>query len=90
MSEEIHDAGNGKGIFFIWGGTVSFWGTGPNIEWYTKVAAAIQNAIQCYCVIYHEKKRPTTQTLLVYFFKKVDRIEFSKEPELVPSSLGRE
>jgi len=62
----------------------------PNIEWYTKVAAAIQNAIQCYCVIYHEKKRPTTQTLLVYFFKKVDRIEFSKEPELVPSSLGRE
>ena len=27
-----------------------------NIEWDTKVAAAVQNAIQCYCVIYDEKK----------------------------------
>ena len=26
-----------------------------NIEWYTNVAAAIQNAIQCYHVIYDEK-----------------------------------
>ena len=32
-----------------------------NIEWYIKVAAAIQNAIQCYCVIYDEKKGATTQ-----------------------------
>ena len=28
----------------------------PNVEWYTKVTAAIQNAIQCYRVIYEEKK----------------------------------
>ena len=28
----------------------------PNIEWYTKVAAAVQNAIQCYHVIYDEKR----------------------------------
>ena len=28
----------------------------PTIEWYTKVAAAVQNAIQCYHVIYDEKK----------------------------------
>ena len=27
-----------------------------NVERYTKVAAAIQNAIQCYYVIYDEKK----------------------------------
>ena len=33
----------------------------PNVEQYTKVAAAVQNAIQCYCVIYDEKKRVTTQ-----------------------------
>ena len=26
--EAIHDTGNGEGIFLIWGGTVSFWGTG--------------------------------------------------------------
>ena len=32
-----------------------------NVEWYTKVAAAIQNTIQCYSVIYEEKKRATTQ-----------------------------
>ena len=28
-----------------------------NTEWYTKVAVAIQNAIQCYSVIYDEKKK---------------------------------
>ena len=28
----------------------------PNLEQYTKNLAAIQNAIQCYCVIYDEKK----------------------------------
>ena len=28
----------------------------PNVEWYTKVAAAVQNAIQCYHVIYGKKK----------------------------------
>ena len=59
-----------------------------NIERYIKVAAAIQNAIQCYRVIYDEKKRATTQTSLDHFFKKVDRIESSKEPEPVPSTLG--
>ena len=28
-TEEIHDTGNGKRIFFTWGGTVGFSGTGP-------------------------------------------------------------
>ena len=28
-TKEIHDMGHSKGTFFIWGGTVSFWGTGP-------------------------------------------------------------
>ena len=33
----------------------------PNTKWYTKVAAAIQNPIQLYSVIYDEKnKRATT------------------------------
>ena len=35
----------------------------PNVEQYTKVAAVVQNAIQCCCVIYdkeNEKKRATT------------------------------
>ena len=59
-----------------------------NIERYTKVAEAIQNAIQCYPVIYDEKKRATTQTSLNCFFKRVDRIESSKEPEPVPSTSG--
>ena len=26
---ESHDAGNGKGVFFIWGGNVSFWDRWP-------------------------------------------------------------
>ena len=60
----------------------------PNVEWYTKVAPAVQNAIHCYHVIYDEKKRATTQTSLDHFFKRVDRIESSKEPEPVPSTSG--
>ena len=60
----------------------------PNVEWYTKVAAAVQNAIQCYRVIYEEKKRATTQTSWDRFFKRVGRIESSKEPEPVPSASG--
>ena len=35
----------------------NFEAQGPNVEWYTKVAAAAQNAIQCYRVIYDEKKK---------------------------------
>ena len=60
----------------------------PNVEQYTKVAAAVQNAIHCYRVIYHEKKNATTQTSLDRFFKRVDRIESSKEVEPVPSMSG--
>ena len=59
-----------------------------NLERYTKVATAVKNAIQCYHVIYDEKKRATTQTSLDHFFKRVDRIECSKEPEPVPSVSG--
>ena len=29
----------------------------PNVEWYTKVATAVQNAVQCYHVIYDEKNK---------------------------------
>ena len=40
-----------------------------NVERYMKVAAAVQNAIQCYHVIHDEKKRATTQTSLDRFFQ---------------------
>ncbi|KAJ8798073.1 hypothetical protein J1605_001564 [Eschrichtius robustus] len=40
----------------------------PNVEWHTKIAAAVQNAIQR-CVIYDEKRRATTQTSVYHFFK---------------------
>ena len=59
-----------------------------NIEWYTKFAAAVQNTFQCYCVIYDDKKRASTQTSLGHFFKRVDRTEPSKKPEPVPSMSG--
>ena len=63
-----------------------------NVEWYTKVAVAVQNAIQCYRVMYDEKKKKKRATIwssLDHFFKKVDRIDSGKEPELVPSTSGR-
>ena len=60
----------------------------PNIAQYTKVAAAVQNAIQHHHVIHDEKKRATTQKSLDSFSKKVHSIETSKEPEPVPSTSG--
>ena len=36
-----------------------------------------------------KKKRATTWSSLDHFFPKVDRIDFSKEPELVPPMSGR-
>ena len=50
-------------------------------------AAAVQNANQCYCIIYDEKIS-TTQMSLDHFFQRVDRVEPSKEPEPVPSVSG--
>ena len=59
-----------------------------NIESSRKVAAAFQNTIQCYRVIYDEKKRATFQISLDCFLKRVDRIESSKEPEPEPLMSG--
>ena len=59
-----------------------------NVEQHTKVSAAVRNAIQCHRVIYEEKRIATTQILLDHFFKRVDRIESSKEPEPVPLTSG--
>ena len=58
----------------------------PNVEWYTMVAAIVQNAIQCYRVIYEEKKELLPRHHWIILFKRVDRIESSKEPEPVPST----
>ena len=51
-----------------------------------KVAADIQNAIQCYHVISDERKKKSYYSDITasFFFKQVDRTESSKEPEPVP------
>ena len=41
-----------------------------NIEWYTKAAAAVQNAIQCYRVIYDEKKQSYYPDITGSFFQE--------------------
>ena len=51
-----HDAGYGEGAFFK-RALLAFQAQAPNGEWYTKVVAAIQNAIQCHHVIYDETKK---------------------------------
>ena len=42
----------------------------PNLQWYPKVAAAIQNAIQCYLVIYDEKKKSYDPDINGSFFQE--------------------
>ena len=71
-AKEIHDAGNGKGVFFIWGDTVSFWDSGPKCG--TKPLGMQSSASMT-------REKATTQTSLDSFFKRVDRTESSKEPK---------
>ena len=54
-----------------------------------KVVAAVQ--IKSSAIMMRKKKeksRATTQTPVDHFFKRVDRVEFSKEPEPVSSASG--
>ena len=57
-----------KGFSLFEEAWLAFAAQDPNIQQYAKVAAAIQNAIQCSRVIYDEKKRATTWTSLDRFF----------------------
>ena len=50
-TEEVHDAGNDKGILFE-EALLVFKVQDLDLEWYMKAAAAVQNAVQHYCVIY--------------------------------------
>ena len=51
----------------------------PNVEQYMKIAAAIQNPVQCYHVIMTRKKlkRHTTQTSLNHFLGITDSMDMS-------------
>ena len=50
-------------------------------EWYTKAARAIRMQSSAIVSSMIRRKRPTTQTALDRFIKRVGRIESSKEPE---------
>ena len=41
-----------------------------NVEWYMKVAAAVQNTIQCYRVIYDEKRKSYYPDITGSFFQE--------------------
>ena len=49
----------------------------PNADWSTEVAAAVRNAVRCYCVIYDEKNRelPSGVTGLLYQEGRQDRAQ---------------
>ena len=78
-TEEIHGTGNGKGIFFIWGGTVSFWGTRTWMQNGTQMlqqpfrmqSSATKSSMK-------KKKKEATWASLGSFLKRVDRTESSQ------------
>ncbi|XP_068229455.1 tigger transposable element-derived protein 1-like [Palaemon carinicauda] len=57
----------------------------PNIERCTKVANQLNDAIQCYRIIYDEKKKKTVQSSLDHFFRPVSS-KSSKEDTHQPLS----
>ena len=75
VTEEIHDTGNGKGIFFSWGGTVSFWVTGPEFRmvWRLQGLFRMQSSATVLCMM--RKKELLLMHHWITFFKIVDRIE---------------
>ena len=56
----------------------------PIVERCTKVANQINDAIQCYCIVYDEKKRKTVQLSLDRFFRPIPST--SKKAALQPSA----
>ena len=71
-TKEVHDMGHGKGTFFIWGGTVSSWGTGPKCR---TVRKGCSSHLECTPGLLRHlwpEKRAATQTSLDRFFKRVD------------------
>ena len=78
------------GVFFTWGGTVSFWDTRPKCG---TVHEGCSGCSECNPALpwhlwWEKKKKATTQTSLNHFFKRVERIVSNKEPEPVPSTSG--
>ena len=70
-TEEMHDTVNCQGMFFIWGGTVSFWGMGPE---HRTVHEGCRSCSECNPVrSCHLRwgKRATPQTSLDCLFKRV-------------------
>ena len=53
---------------------------GFEVQNYMRVAAAVQKAVQCYCVIDDRKIRAATQTSVDLCFKRVDSFGSSKNP----------
>ena len=46
-----------RGVSLFEEALLGFVAQDPNLEQHTKVAAAIQKAVHCYCVIYDKKKK---------------------------------
>ena len=81
-NEEIHNAGNGKGIFFIWGGLLVLDAQDPNVEWCTKVSAAVQDASQCYCAIYSERKKTLPRHHWIFFSRMLIELSPARNQNL--------
>lgn len=77
-NKRFYDAGNGNGIFFIWGVLLVVEVQDLNIEWYVKVTAAVQNIISV-TMSPMMRKRANIKTPLYHFLKRVDRIESSEQ-----------
>ena len=59
-----------KGVSLFEEALLVFEAQDPNVERYMKIAAAVQNAIQCYCVIYDEEKKNYYPDITGSFFQE--------------------
>ena len=88
-AKEIHKSGNGEGVFFIWRGTVSSWGTGPECRTVQEGCSSHSGCSKVHATTSSMmRKRATSQISLDQFLKRAHTTESSKEPGAVPSISG--
>ena len=72
-----------RGLSLFKRALLAFQAQAPNGEWYMKVVAAIQNAIQCHHVIYDEtKKQPLSKHHWIIFARALIALNPARNPKL--------
>ena len=90
-TKEVHNIGNGKGVSFIWGGSIIFWGTGLKCRAVHKGCSSCSESkpvVLCH-LRWGKKKRVNIQIPLDCFFKMYIELNPARNQNLCHQSQGQ-